>query len=187
MTFPRIVSVCLLSGLAAIGSALAGTLFSGLDLTIGGTATCFPANSPAAEQPPMAFDDVRTTKGLVFNSQDVTALAPVIWTYDFSGATAHTIVQYSLTSANDARDRDPRDFFFEGSNDGTTWAPVDTVTNQSFNDQPGVGDDTLPAPVTDPTRFETYFFDVDAPASFQQYRLRVVETFGTANDRPQIA
>jgi hypothetical protein len=157
------------------------------DLTIGGTATGSPANSPAAEAPGFAFDNLASTKGLIFNGaaapfSDVSAVNPVIWTYSFAGAVPQTVQSYTLTSANDAPERDPRDFFLEGSNNGTTWNTVDTVTGHQFNEQPGFGDNTNTT-----NRFETYIFPVDTPGSFSQYRLRIIETFGTTNDRPQIA
>jgi hypothetical protein len=181
------IALWLVSTLASVSSVEGGTLLFNLnDVTTGGLATAFPANTPVNEAPAMAFDDIRTTKGLIFNTGDVTAATPVIWTYDFAGVLANRVVQYSLTSANDAPDRDPRDFFLEGSNDGSLWTIVDTVTGHAFLDQPTVGDNTLPSG-TDQTRFETYLFSVDAPAAFQQYRLRIIETFGTTNDRPQIA
>jgi hypothetical protein len=185
-----------------IMGALAAGLFGGLhearagfslspDVTSGGTAFGTPAafgGAGQSENPTNLFDDNSGTKVLTFPSgtvgvgADVTAINPVTWGYDFAGATALTIRSYSLTSANDANGRDPRDFFLEGSNDGTAWTIVDTVVNHQFNDQPGVGDNSN---ATD--RFETYFFDVDAPASFQQYRLRLIETRDPVNDRPQLA
>jgi len=177
---------CLAGSLSFAPAAMAGFVVSA-DLTDGGTATASPNNTPANEGPAGAFDNNAATKGLVFNGaaspfNDVSALNPVIWTYSFAGAVPQTVRSYTLTSANDSPDRDPRDFFLEGSNDGAAWTTVDTVTGQQFNDQPGVGDNTNTT-----NRFETYIFPVDAPASFSQYRLRVIETFGTTNDRPQIA
>ena len=65
-------------------------------------------------------------------------------------------VRYSLTSANDAPERDPKDFRLEGSNDGTTWSTLDTRTNVDF-----------------PGRFATLTFDVTSPAAYGYYRLNV--------------
>ncbi|HWB07010.1 MAG TPA: hypothetical protein VG796_28565 [Verrucomicrobiales bacterium] len=161
------------------------------DLTAGGTATSSPTDTPVNEAPNFAFDDLSGTKGLIFNDvandnvspyEDVTSVNPVTWSYAFAGAAQATVQSYSLTSANDAQERDPRDFFLEGSNNGTTWSVIDTVTGHQFFEQPTVGDNTITT-----NRFETYFFTVDTPGSFSNYRLRVVETFGTTNDRPQIA
>jgi hypothetical protein len=180
-------------GLFGLGEARAGTLLLPGDVTTGGTAFGFPSafggpNNDQSENPNNLFDDNAGTKVLTFPSgtvgtgADVTAANPVTWGYDFAGTTAQTVLSYSLTSANDASDRDPRDFFIEGSNNGTDWTIVDTVVGHQFNDQPGVGDNTN---TTD--RFETYFFVVDAPGSYEQYRLRLIETRNTVNDRPQLA
>jgi hypothetical protein len=184
------------AGLAALLTAgtgvRAGSVFFP-DLTNGGTASAFPNRTPAAEVPANAFDDTRA-KGLIFNDvandnatpyEDVTAANPVMWTYDFPSAV--TVRSYSLTSANDDENRDPRDFFLEGSNDGAAWTIVDTVVNHMFEDQPNLGDNTGVPTGQPPNRFETYFFNVDAPALFDQYRLRLIETRGVTNDRPQIA
>ena len=42
------------------------------------------------------------------------------------------VTQYSLTSANDFPERDPRAWLLEGSNDGTTFTTLDTRSTQSF-------------------------------------------------------
>ncbi|WP_220039835.1 GH92 family glycosyl hydrolase [Nonomuraea aridisoli] len=43
------------------------------------------------------------------------------------------VVKYSLTSANDAPGRDPRDFTLQGSNDGSTWTDLDRRTGVTFS------------------------------------------------------
>lgn len=40
---------------------------------------------------------------------------------------------YSLTSANDAPDRDPRDWVIQGSNDGVNWEILDERKNETFS------------------------------------------------------
>ncbi|MEV6595629.1 GH92 family glycosyl hydrolase [Actinoplanes sp. NPDC051346] len=67
-----------------------------------------------------------------------------------------TVVKYALTSANDAPERDPRDWTLEGSADGTTWTTVDTRAGQTFDQ-----------------RFQTKTFPVTNPASFGIYRLHI--------------
>ena len=44
-----------------------------------------------------------------------------------------TVVRYSLTSANDAPSRDPKDFAVQGSNDGSTWTDLDKRTGEKFS------------------------------------------------------
>jgi predicted alpha-1,2-mannosidase len=67
-----------------------------------------------------------------------------------------TVVRYALTSANDAPERNPRDWSLQGSADGTAWTDVDTRAGESF---------------TDP--FQTRTFEVAHPASFPIYRLLI--------------
>ena len=49
-----------------------------------------------------------------------------------SSAKPATVVRYSLTSANDAPARDPKDFTLQGSNDGTTWTDLDSRTGHEL-------------------------------------------------------
>ncbi|MGA5304970.1 GH92 family glycosyl hydrolase [Nucisporomicrobium flavum] len=67
-----------------------------------------------------------------------------------------TVVKYALTSANDAPERDPRDWTLEGSANGTTWTTVDTRTGQTFDE-----------------RFQTKTYTVANPGSFPIYRLSI--------------
>lgn len=66
------------------------------------------------------------------------------------------VTGYALTSANDAPERDPRDWTLQGSADGTTWTTVDTQTGQTFGE-----------------RFQTKVYRVANPASFPIYRLHI--------------
>ncbi|MGE5557783.1 MAG: hypothetical protein ACM3WV_04145, partial [Bacillota bacterium] len=52
--------------------------------------------------------------------------------YQFGGGASYAITEYTITSANDAPERDPRDWRLQGSNDGINWTTVDTRTGQSF-------------------------------------------------------
>ncbi|HEV7964764.1 MAG TPA: GH92 family glycosyl hydrolase [Actinoplanes sp.] len=79
-----------------------------------------------------------------------------------------TAVKYALTSANDAPERDPRDWTLQGSADGTTWTTVDTQTGQTFDQ-----------------RFQTKTYTVASPASFPIYRLNI--TGHPSGDLTQLA
>ncbi|MFI6260019.1 GH92 family glycosyl hydrolase [Micromonospora zamorensis] len=69
-------------------------------------------------------DDDSSTKWLIFQSSG--------WvTYQL--AKPATVLRYSLTSANDAPSRDPRDFVVQGSNDGSTWTDLDKRVGQTFS------------------------------------------------------
>ncbi|MFF5204207.1 GH92 family glycosyl hydrolase [Micromonospora parva] len=68
-------------------------------------------------------DEEPSTKWLTF--------AKTGWvTYQLAKPT--TVVRYSLTAANDAPGRDPRDFVIQGSNDGSTWTDLDKRTGEKF-------------------------------------------------------
>jgi len=70
-----------------------------------------------------AFDQFVFSKWLTFST-------PAWLQYEF--ASAKVVNAYSITSAEDAPDRDPKSWVVKGSNDGITWTPLDTRTNQSF-------------------------------------------------------
>src|SRR5688500_11601867 len=96
-------------GLGINAGASAAVLFP--DLTTGGTAfatggTLF-GDGPAAN----AFDDSAATKvGMNVTGGNVTAAAPAVVGYTFGGGSTAIVRSYSLTSANDGPNRDPRDF-----------------------------------------------------------------------------
>ncbi|WP_112262140.1 GH92 family glycosyl hydrolase [Lentzea terrae] len=93
------------------------------------------------------------TKWLVF--------AATGWvTFDF-GAGPQTIKKYSVSSANDAPERDPKDWTLQGSNDGTNWTVVDTRTGQDFAE-----------------RFQTKVYDVTSPASYRHYKIDITANHG---------
>ncbi|MEU0572336.1 GH92 family glycosyl hydrolase, partial [Nonomuraea sp. NPDC005983] len=66
------------------------------------------------------------------------------------------VARYAMASANDAPERDPRDWALEGSADGRTWTAVDTRTNEVFDG-----------------RLRTREFTVAAPVPYLYYRLNV--------------
>jgi hypothetical protein len=79
-------------------------------------------NTPLNEGPANLYDDNIGTKWLDFNKQGVVLDfgAPV----SFDG--------YYLATANDAPERDPVRWTFEGSNDGTSWTLVENMTAFDF-------------------------------------------------------
>jgi hypothetical protein len=81
--------------------------------------------------------------------------------YDFGAGNAQTIKRYTVTSANDVPARDPKDWQFQGSNDGSAWTTLDTRSNQSFA-----------------TRFEAQTFTITSPGAYRFYRLNVTANGG---------
>ncbi|RQP16197.1 MAG: discoidin domain-containing protein [Parapedobacter sp.] len=61
---------------------------------------------------------------------------------------------YTLTSANDAPDRDPKDWELLGSNDGETWTVLDSRTGEIFTE-----------------RFQTKRYEFNTEESYTHYRL----------------
>jgi NedA-like, galactose-binding domain len=88
------------------------------DVTTGGTVTSTGTRCNSSEDNVKAFDDNPTTKWCVNNSS-----TPTI-TYQLTSA--QTITSYSVTSANDHNERDPKSWTLQGSNDGTSWTTLDT-------------------------------------------------------------
>ncbi|MEU8423209.1 GH92 family glycosyl hydrolase [Micromonospora sp. NPDC048835] len=97
-------------------------------------------------------DDDPSTKWLVF--------ATTGWvTYQL--AEPATVRRYSLTAANDAPTRDPKDFVVQGSNDGTTWTDLDKRTGETFSG-----------------RFATRTFSFTNTNAYGFYRLNVTANSG---------
>lgn len=66
------------------------------------------------------------------------------------------IARYSLTSANDSAERDPRDWTLQGSLDGQSWVDVDSRTGQTFTE-----------------RFQAKDYDVEPGVAYAHYRLQI--------------
>ena len=92
------------------------------DLTTGGTVTA--SSEIVGGEAVNAFDNVFTTKWVV--SGDSTPWIK----YQF--ASAKTIQRYTITTGEDAQDRDPRSWTFQGSNDDSNWTTIETRTDEWF-------------------------------------------------------
>ncbi len=90
----------------------------------GGTFSAEPANSPAGEQVGNLFDRNANTKWLTWGRS-----ATVYYTFVY----APLITGYRLTSANDSPERDPRDWVFEATNNGTDWFALDSRSGETFS------------------------------------------------------
>jgi hypothetical protein len=130
-------------------SGVDGNAVVGMPGTLRGKVTAIAVNAQpnANENGNNLNDGDATTKWLTDT--------PTSWA-QYTLDAPYTVVKYALTSANDAPERDPRDWTLEGSADGTTWTTVDTVTGNSFD-----------------SRFQTKTFTVANPAPFPIYRLTI--------------
>lgn len=74
------------------------------------------------------------------------------------------VKQYLLSSANDAADRDPKDWTLEGSADGSIWTVLDTRTSQKFGG-----------------RFSNLHFGLENTTSYNYYRLNIQKNNGNGS------
>jgi predicted alpha-1,2-mannosidase len=122
-----------------------------VDRATGGTITASGENTPN-EGKDKLVDDTSLTKWLT--PQNTATLECRV-------ASATTVTQYTLTSANDVPERDPRSWTLQGSTDGTNWVTVDSRSNLDFSD-----------------RRQTRAFVVATPGNYSRYRLQVTANHG---------
>jgi hypothetical protein len=102
-----------------------------------------------------AFDDT-PAKWLDFATNNPTTRSSWIQ-YQYPSGLQRTVTNYTITSANDAPERDPANWAMLGStNSGATWTTLDTQVNQTFTD-----------------RYQTRAFPITTPAGYNLYRLRI--------------
>jgi len=120
-------------------------------------------NSPGSEAVANAIDN-QPTKYLNFDKVNTG--------FTVTPGVGDTIVMgLTLTSANDAADRDPSSYVLSGSNDGTSFVPISSGSVPVF-----------------PTRFyKNYIFFPDNTKSFKAYRLIFPTTAGDSTCCMQIA
>jgi poly(beta-D-mannuronate) lyase len=98
-----------------------------LDITDnGGIITAQYANTGnSAQNYPAVIDNSTATKYFISGE---TAL----W-IQYQSTVAATVVKYTITSANDVPERDPKDWTLQASNDGSTWVTLDTRSGETFS------------------------------------------------------
>jgi len=101
-----------------------------------------------------AFDQNTGTKWLDFSSTS--------WITVQLGLGSERVGFYDICSANDVPGRDPDDWTIEGSNDGSSWTVVDTVTNNGQF----------------PSRNTCYSFTVDNPGNYSYYKMNITQNNG---------
>ncbi len=74
------------------------------------------------------------------------------------------VERYSLISANDRVPRDPKDWEFQGSNDGSSWTTLDTQVDQMF-----------------PDRYWLNSYSIASPAAYRYYRLNITANNGDSD------
>ncbi|MFF0114139.1 alpha-1,2-mannosidase [Streptomyces prasinus] len=105
-------------------------------------------------------------ENLIEESRDKWLAGEDVAVLDFTLTRPAALTSYTLTSANDFAERDPRDWTLLGSHDGDDWTPLDVRIGERFTD-----------------RFETREFFLrpraDMPA-FRHYRLDITRNSGGA-------
>jgi hypothetical protein len=79
----------------------------------------------------------------------------------YESSTETVVTQYAITSANDAPDRDPKNWIFQGSVDGSTWVDLDEKQDQFFAN-----------------RFTTNLYQFENETPYTYYRLNITEING---------
>lgn len=110
--------------------------------------TQYENTSNANETSGKLIDNNINSKFLLFNFSTVWA--------QLEFATPQATGAYTMTSANDAPERDPKNWTLEGSDNGTDWTILDTRTDQSFG-----------------SRFLTVKYTFNNQVAFKFYRLNV--------------
>ena len=121
---------------------------------VDGTATA--SKEKTSEPAANAFDGSVTTKW--FNEED----GPSGWLqYDFGTGNNWTVVRYDLCSANDVPGRDPRDWQFQGSEDGESWVTLDIKSGQVFS-----------------SRYLSKHYAISNETPYRYYRLNILANNG---------
>lgn len=110
------------------------------------------ANNPPHETDQKLLDHDPTTKWLAFESQT--------W-IEVELSEPQAVVTYAFTSANDAPGRDPKDWTFAGSYDGSEWTILDQRSGEFFSG-----------------RFETKVYDIANSDPYPFYRWVITATAG---------
>jgi hypothetical protein len=124
------------------------------DITnLAGTISAQYTDSPAGEEIAKLIDNSSSTKYLTFHASG--------WV-QFQATSAYTVTKYTMTSANDAAERDPLTWTFQGSNDGSTWATLDSRSGEDFAN-----------------RLQTNTYTFSNTVAYSYYRLNMTDNSGT--------
>lgn len=94
--------------------------------------------------------------------------------YDFAGSSAYAVNRYTLTSADDMPERDPRNWTLKGSNDGIHWTVLDTRSNESFSSR----NQTRSFSYSNSNTYTVYRLDISANHGGTELQLAEIQLFG---------
>ncbi len=98
--------------------------------------------------------------------------AHVFWQAKLPSPTV--VTSYSITSANDVPARDPQDWVFEGSNDGTTWTRLDARSIAPFEQR----FQTKTFEFSNSTAYNHYRFDISTKPGVSHFQLSEISLGG---------
>lgn len=134
----------------------------------GGLVSAEYNDSPANEGISKLIDNSSSSKYLTFHAN--------AWV-QYKANSSYVLTKYTITSANDAEQRDPYNWTLSGSNDGVNFSQIDSRSGQNFTN-----------------RFQTNEYQVSNSSSYTYYRLDMnnnsgnilqlaeLELFGTGGD-----
>jgi hypothetical protein len=127
----------------------------GIDITdLGGPISAqYQTGSPSGEEYTNLIDNKVNTKYLTFN--------PSAW-IQYQAPSGYIVKGYTISSANDAPERDPLNWTLQGSTNGSSWTTIDTRTNEDF-----------------PGRLQKRIFKFNNTATYQYYRFNLSNNSGT--------
>lgn len=130
----------------------------------------FASGEGAGEGYDLAFNNSNRADSKWYRPGVNSSVATPNWIgVNFGALGAKTLTGYLISSANDFPERNPRDWEFQGSNDGTTWVSLDSRSNESFA-YPG----------------QSRVYSFSNTTTYLQYRLLITETFQTTQTAVQI-
>ncbi len=97
-----------------------------------------------------------------YNTKFLTDGFPQDFWVQLTFAPAQILGAYTITSGNDAPERDMKDWNLAGSNDGTTWVTLDARTGETF-----------------PGRNITQRYEFDNHTAYAQYRINLIANNGS--------
>ncbi|NQZ24598.1 MAG: discoidin domain-containing protein [Colwellia sp.] len=154
------------------GAILSNSAYADADLTTSDPASiAASAENAPGEGKIQAFDNDQYSKWLTFN--------PTGWlSYDFGRSVL--ISKYTLTSANDAPGRDPKNWVLQGSTDGVEWIDIDSRVGESF----AARHDQKNYSVNNPQAFEKIRFNVTQNNGANLLQLAELEFIGSETGEP---
>lgn len=117
-----------------------------------GTIIAQYSDAPAGSEIGKLVDNDANTKYVTYHDK---------FDINWNGNSNAVVLTYSLTSADDQPEMDPKSWTLSGSLDNKTWKTIDKQTNRVFTD-----------------RKETKTFELDNNVSYRYYRLSITENNG---------